>query len=124
LAVDPVDGALNYVIALLLSPTVAEIPEKCIVRTLKVPPRELAQTCYYDDVRNGTANHGHGAGNSTRGLMFDRQSSAAKFRKKINLTGRYVRIPALNGYALSFLIFCFNFFVRKLHLKLATLIIN
>jgi hypothetical protein len=38
----------------------------------KVPPSQLAPACYYDDVRNGTANHGQGAGNSKRGPIFDR----------------------------------------------------
>jgi hypothetical protein len=56
----------------------------------KVPPSQLAPACYYDEVRNGTANHGQGAGNSKRGPIFDRQSSAAKFLIIINLRGRYV----------------------------------
>jgi hypothetical protein len=79
---------------------------------IKVPPSQLAPACYYDDVRNGTANHGQGAGNSKRGPIFDRQSSAAKFLIRINLRGRYVYIQALYGNIL-FVNFLFLFFVRK-----------
>jgi hypothetical protein len=39
----------------------------CIRARFKVPPSELAPACCYDDVRNGTANHGQGAGTSKRG---------------------------------------------------------
>jgi hypothetical protein len=75
----------------------------------KVPPSELAAACYYDDIRNGTANHGQGEGNSKRSPIFDRQSSATKFQNQINLRGRYVCISAINGYTLIFLIFVFYF---------------
>jgi WD40 repeat protein len=34
----------------------------------KVPPSKLAPACYYDYVRNGTANHGQGAGNRLQSL--------------------------------------------------------
>jgi hypothetical protein len=74
----------------------------------QVPPSQLAPACYYDDVRNGTANHGQGAGNSKRGPIFDIQSSAAKFLNIINLRGKYVRIPALYGNIFYFL-FVFYF---------------
>jgi hypothetical protein len=90
----------------------------------KVPPSELAPACFYDDVRNGTANHGQGAGNSKRGPIFDRQSSDAKCRNQIKLRWRYVPILALNRYLLKKNHIFLFFFARKLHLQLATLTIN
>jgi hypothetical protein len=79
----------------------------CILRFIflsgatKVPPSELAPACFYGDVRNERANHGQGAGNSKRGPIFDRQSSAAKCQNQIKLRWRYVPILALNRYLLK-----------------------
>jgi hypothetical protein len=54
---------------------------------LKRTLREQVPDCYYDDVENGTANHGQGVGNSKRGPIFDRQTIAAKFLNRIDLGG-------------------------------------
>jgi hypothetical protein len=69
------------------------------------------------------ANHGQGAGNSKRGPIFDRQSSAAKCRNQINLIVR--EICSYTGpYYISIKKMFSFFFARKLHLKLVTLTIN
>jgi hypothetical protein len=81
----------------------------CFRAIRKVPPRQLAPACYYDDVRNGTANHGQGAGNSKRGPIFDRQSSAAKLLIRINLRGINVHIQELYGNILFFNFVVFYF---------------